>query len=168
MKCACQKLKLYPGALLTRRLSGNSSTPCGLSSVWSPALDVLWRFERSPKCVHTTTKLRLLNQQSIVIVKSQSAALSTVVGDPNIAAATCDKNRTSSSKKCTFVQIRAKNFEKDDSYKKAWQSNEDGKVVSNQPTRIQDPREQAQVGGGYIARCGGFLCLSCLLCRKCF
>nr|CAB3266422.1 synaptosomal-associated protein 25 [Phallusia mammillata] len=53
---------------------------------------------------------------------------------------------------CVCPWNKAKNFEKGDEYKKTWQSNEDGKVVSNQPQRVQDPREQAQVGGTYVQR----------------
>ncbi|CAK8692154.1 unnamed protein product [Clavelina lepadiformis] len=54
---------------------------------------------------------------------------------------------------CSCPWNKAKNFERGEEYKKTWQSNEDGKVVSSQPAaRIQDPREMAQVSGGYVTR----------------
>nr|XP_002126408.2 synaptosomal-associated protein 25 [Ciona intestinalis] len=53
---------------------------------------------------------------------------------------------------CVCPWNKAKNFEKGGEYKKTWGSNEDGKVVNNQPARIQDPREMAQVSGGYVTR----------------
>uniref|UniRef100_H2YPZ3 Synaptosomal-associated protein n=1 Tax=Ciona savignyi TaxID=51511 RepID=H2YPZ3_CIOSA len=53
---------------------------------------------------------------------------------------------------CVCPWNKAKNFEKGDEYKKTWASNEDGKVVNNQPARIQDPRDMAQVSGGYVTR----------------
>jgi len=53
---------------------------------------------------------------------------------------------------CVCPWNKIKNFEKDADYKKTWQSNEDGKVVSSQPARIQDSREAAVVGGGFVKR----------------
>jgi len=53
---------------------------------------------------------------------------------------------------CVCPWNKIKNFEKGDEYKKTWQSSEDGKVVSNQPARIQDQRETVQVGGGFIKK----------------
>lgn len=53
---------------------------------------------------------------------------------------------------CVCPWNRAKNFEKGDEYKKTWQANEDGKVVNAQPQRVQDPRNNVQIGGGFVNR----------------
>lgn len=54
---------------------------------------------------------------------------------------------------CVCPWNKAKNYEKGNDYKKAFGGkSEDGKVVSDQPARIQDERSMAQVSGGYVKR----------------
>lgn len=53
---------------------------------------------------------------------------------------------------CVCPWNKIKNFEKGDEYKKTWQTSEDGKVINNQPARIQDQRDAVQVGGGFVKR----------------
>lgn len=65
-----------------------------------------------------------------------------------------EKNLTDLSKCCGLCVCPCKkirNFEMGDAYKKTWNSGQD-MVVSSQPARVMDEREQMQVSGGFIKR----------------
>ncbi|CAM9896938.1 synaptosomal-associated protein 25-like [Petromyzon marinus] len=52
---------------------------------------------------------------------------------------------------CSCPCEKLKNFESGDAYKKVWGKKEDG-VVSSQPARVCDEREQMAMSGGYIRK----------------
>ncbi|XP_067831234.1 synaptosomal-associated protein 25-like [Heptranchias perlo] len=52
---------------------------------------------------------------------------------------------------CVCPCAKLKNFEAGGAYKKVWGNNQDG-VVSSQPARVMDDREQMAMSGGYIRR----------------
>ncbi|XP_005987963.1 SNARE_SNAP25N and SNARE_SNAP23C domain-containing protein [Latimeria chalumnae] len=65
-----------------------------------------------------------------------------------------ERNLTDMAKCCGLCAcpcVKLKNFEAGDAYKKVWGNNQDG-VVSSQPSRVVDEREQMVMSGGYIRR----------------
>uniref|UniRef100_UPI0035900BCB synaptosomal-associated protein 25 n=1 Tax=Myxine glutinosa TaxID=7769 RepID=UPI0035900BCB len=52
---------------------------------------------------------------------------------------------------CSCPCDKLRNFEAGDAYKKVWGKKDDG-VVSSQPARVTDEREQMAMSGGYIRR----------------
>lgn len=53
---------------------------------------------------------------------------------------------------CDLRFDRMRNFEKGDDYKQTWSGNEDGKVSSSQPMRIEDSRDGIAGNSTYITR----------------
>uniref|UniRef100_A0A8C4NP08 Multifunctional fusion protein n=2 Tax=Eptatretus burgeri TaxID=7764 RepID=A0A8C4NP08_EPTBU len=68
-----------------------------------------------------------------------------------------EKNLTDLGKCCGLCDYpceQLKNFEAGNAYKNVWGNNQDG-VVSSQPARVVDEREQMAMSGGFICRVTG-------------